>query len=69
MIIRTLSNRFTIKLGSLALHTQLQLPIDPALFGSLSEEVEGLLVVLLDPLPVEVHEAQPALTDGVVLNE
>ena len=48
-------------------HTQLQLPIDPALFGSLPEVVKGLLVILLDSLAVEVHEAQPALPDGVVL--
>ena len=48
-------------------HTQLQLPIDPALFGSLPEVVKGLLVILLDALAVEVHEAQPALPDGVVL--
>ena len=50
-------------------HTQLQLAIDPALFGGLPEEVEGLLVVLVDALAVEVHQAEPALTHRVVLKE
>ena len=48
-------------------HTQLQLPIDPALVGRHLEEFEGLLVVFLHALTVEVHEAQPALAHGVFL--
>ena len=48
-------------------HTQLQLPIDPALVGRHLEEFEGLLIVLFHALPVKVHEAQPALTHRVFL--
>lgn len=48
--------------------TEIELTVDPTLFGGLSEVFERFCVVALNPLAVHVHYPQAALSHRIILN-